>query len=464
MKSRTRRFLRHSALATAIAAISAPASAAFFAIAENSASGIGNANAGGAAIAEDASTVWYNPAGMTRFTRPQVVVAGHYIKPSFTATVNSASTINFGLGNLPIGGGAGSDPGEAAVVPNIYYSQPITSSFSLGAGINAPFGLTTEYDSTWAGRYHAVRSEIKSVNVNLAGAYKFNQTLSGGVGVNYQTLDAELTQAIDFATLCTVVGGGVFSGACGLGAGFRADTNPNDGAAKVTADSTAWGYNLGLLFQPDKDIRWGLAYRSKMTHKLSGTFDPTVPTNATAAAGAVGIVNSGAKANATLPATWSLSAYGEASSQLALMADLTRTQWSAIQELRIDFDSSQADSVVTLNLKDTYRFSFGATYKVNGSWVLRGGLALDQSPTTTAADRTPRLPDADRTWYALGAGFQPSPALSFDFGYVYIKVNDSTVNKTAAPTPTNENFLRGNLNASYTGSVQVLSAQARWAF
>jgi long-chain fatty acid transport protein len=83
---------------------------------------------------------------------------------------------------------------------------------------------------------------------------------------------------------------------------------------------------------------------------------------------------------------------------------------------------------------------------------------------TSSADRTPRLPDADRTWYALGAGFHPFPALSFDFGYVYIKVNDSTVNKTAAPTPTNENFLRGNLNASYTGSVQVLSAQARWAF
>ena len=117
---------------------------------------------------------------------------------------------------------------------------------------------------------------------------------------------------------------------------------------------------------------------------------------------------------------------------------------------------------MTLNLQDTYRVSFGATYKLNGSWVLRGGLAVDQSPVTSSSDRTPRLPDADRTWYALGAGFQSSPALSFDVGYVYIKVNDSIVTKTAAPT--NENFLRGNLNANYTGSVQILSAQARWAF
>ena len=459
MKSRTRRLLRQSALAAAVAAISAPASAAFFALAENNASGIGNAYAGGAAIAEDASTVWYNPAGMTRFTRPQVVVAGHFIQPSFTANVNSASAIT----GVPISGGAGSDPGEAAFVPNIYYTHPITSSFSLGAGINAPFGLATEYDSTWAGRYHAVRSDIKTVNVNFAGAYKFTDTLSGGIGANFQRLDAELTQGVDFATLCTVAAGGAFSGACGAGAGFNPNTNPNDGAAKVTADSDAWGYNLGFLLQPSRDTRVGLAYRSKMTHSLSGNFDITTPANVPGAlTGATGLVNSGAKADVVLPATWSLSAYGEVTSQLALMGDFTRTQWSALPELRIDFDSAQPDSVVTLNLQDTYRVSFGATYKLNGSWVLRGGLAVDQSPVTSSSDRTPRLPDADRTWYALGAGFQSSPALSFDVGYVYIKVNDSIVTKTAAPT--NENFLRGNLNANYTGSVQILSAQARWAF
>jgi long-chain fatty acid transport protein len=456
MKSRTCRFLRQSALAAAIASISAPAPAAFFQLAENNASGIGNAFAGGAAIAEDASTVWYNPAGMTRFTGPQAVVAGHFINPSFTGNVISASAVT----GVPISGGAGSNPGEAAFVPNIYYTHPITSSFSLGAGINAPFGLATEYDNTWAGRYHAVRSEIKSVNVNVAGAYKLTNELSGGIGVNFQRLDAELTQAVDFATICTLLGA---SGVCGAGAGFNPNTNPNDGNAKVTADSDAWGYNLGVLLQPSNDARVGLAYRSKMKHSLSGNFDITTPGNVPGGITAgTGLVNSGAKADVTLPATWSLSAYGELSSQLALMGDVTRTQWSTLPELRIDFDSAQSDSVVTLNLKDTYRVSFGATYKVSSSWTLRGGLALDQSPVTTPANRTPRLPDADRTWYALGAGFQPNPTLSFDFGYVYIKVSDSNVTKTAAPG--NENFSRGNLNVNYSGSVQVLSAQARWAF
>ena len=93
---------------------------------------------------------------------------------------------------------------------------------------------------------------------------------------------------------------------------------------------------------------------------------------------------------------------------------------------------------------------------------MRGGVALDQSPVTTPSDRTPRLPDADRTWFSFGAGLQASPSLNFDFGYVYIKGDNSQVRKTA--TATNENVSRGNLSADYTGSIQILSAQARWMF
>src|SRR5260221_2123838 len=147
--------MRHrSALLVALAAVSLPASAAFFQIAENSASGIGNAFAGGAAVAEDASTVWYNPAGMTRLKGPQLVVSGHYIHPSFRASVNSASTL---LG-APIGGG-GSEAGESAFVPNLYPTYPLRSSFVLGAGINAPFRLATGYDRTLARRYYAPRPD-----------------------------------------------------------------------------------------------------------------------------------------------------------------------------------------------------------------------------------------------------------------------------------------------------------------
>src|SRR5262245_29702903 len=276
MKSRTNRFLQRSALAAAIAGISAPASAAFFALAEQSASGMGTAFAGGAAIAEDASTVWYNPAGMTRLDRPQLVVAGHYVDPSFKGTVNNSTSV---LG-APISGGAGKDPGESAFIPNLYYTHPLTKEFSVGAAINVPFGLATEYDATWAGRYHAIRSDIKSMNINLAGAYKFNNVVSGGVGVNYQRFEAELSQAVDFATICTLAGASAGCGYTAPGANggpFNPTVNPLDGNAKVTADSNGWGYNLGLLLQLENDFRVGFAYRSKIKQSLSGNFDITRP-------------------------------------------------------------------------------------------------------------------------------------------------------------------------------------------
>jgi long-chain fatty acid transport protein len=469
MKSGTCRLLQRSALAVAIAGISAPASAAFFALAEQSGSGMGTAFAGGAAVAEDASTVWYNPAGMTRFTRPQLVVAGHYIDPSFTPSVISASSVAVppaGLPSFPINGGAGKDPGQAAFVPNLYYTHPITKEFSVGAAINVPFGLTTEYDSTWAGRYHATKSDISSINYNVSGAYKFSDVLSGGVGVNYQTFKAELSQAIDFATLCSITP--PIGANCGAGAGFFPGSN--DGSAKVTADSNAWGYNLGLLAQLPNDFRVGVAYRSKMKQSLKGDFSATVPTPAGAAGAATanvatarGIVDSGASADITLPASISLSFYQQVG-QWAFMADITKTMWSELPELRIKFDSTQPDSVVTLNLQNSYRYSLGATYQLNEAWILRGGVALDQSPVTNSADRTPRLPDSDRQWLAIGAGLKASSSLSFDFGYAYITMDNSQVRKTASAIPPNENVSRGNLSVDYNGKIQVLSAQARWMF
>ncbi len=452
--------MRHrSALLVALVAVSLPASAAFFQIAENSASGIGNAFAGGAAIAEDASTVWYNPAGMMRLKDAQLVVSGHYIHPSFKASVNSAST---SLG-FPISGGGG-EAGESAFVPNLYATFPVSARFALGLGVNAPFGLATDYDSTWAGRYHALRSDIKTVNANLAGAFKLNDVLSAGAGVNYQSIKAELTQAVDFATLCTIGLALGIANTCGA-PGFIQPGTPNDGKARVTATGHAWGYNLGLLAQLGV-TRVGLAYRSKMKQKLNGDFDITAPANVPPALlndPRFQLVDSGAKADVTLPSTLSLSAYSEIGKSWAVMADVTRTGWKDLPELRIMFDSGQADQVVTLNLKNTYRYSLGATYKPGGSWVLRTGIALDKSPVSGPTVGTPRLPDSDRRWLSFGAGLQASPRLNFDFAYSYIKLAGSNVTKTDGGAGT-ENFGRGNLSVDYKGSVQIFSAQARWIF
>jgi long-chain fatty acid transport protein len=406
--------------------------------------------------------VWYNPAGMTRFTGPQFAVGGSYIRPSFKADVLSASTV---VGTAIAGGGG--EAGADAFVPNLYAIVPISQRLSLGAGINAPFGLVTDYPNSWAGRYYALRSDIKTVNVNLAAAFKFHDAFSMGVGVNRQNLDAELTQAVDFTTLCNAgallgIGG---AGACGGAGGFTHPNNPNDGNAKVTAKGDAWGYNAGILSRLGS-TRLGVAYRSQMKYKLNGEFDITPGANVPPALlndPNFRLVDSGASAEVTLPSTLSLSAVLETKGPWAFMADVTRTNWSALPELRIKFDSGQKDQVVTLNLKDVYRYSAGVTYRPSDSWVLRAGLALDRSPVQTPVDRTPRLPDSDRRWLSLGAGLQASKSVGFDFAYTYIRLADSSVQKTDGGV-NSENAFRGNLSVNYTGSVQIFSAQVRWAF
>lgn len=439
--------------ATFATALAGNAHAAFFQLAENSPSGLGNAFAGGAASAEDAATVWYNPAGMTRLAGGQVVGGLHYIKPSIKFSNGTASTA--APINAPISGGNGGDAGEDAFVPNVYYSQQLSERWFVGIGINAPFGLATDYDDGWMGRYHADRSEIMTVNINPAVAYKFNEQFSVGLGINYQKMEASLSQAVDFGTICTAGG---FGGVCGPATG-------NDGYAKVDADDDAWGYNLGFLWQPSAQTRAGVAYRSAMKYRLTGTFDITAPANVPGALlSARGLVDSGAAAEVELPATLSVSAYHQFGQQWAIMGDITRTFWSNLPELRIDFDSNQADSVVTLGLKDVNRYSLGVNF-MPGAWTFRAGIAFDETPTPSAELRTARLPDGDRLWLSFGGGYKFTQALSVDVGYTYIKVDEVSINKQAAPfTSPNEDTARGNLRGDYKANTNILSAQLSWKF
>lgn len=303
------------------------------------------------------------------------------------------------------------------------------------------------------------------MNINPAIGYRINDQFSVGAGINYQKMDAELSQVVDYAMICTVASGGALSGLCGAGAGTFPGTN--DGRAKVTADDTAWGFNAGLLWQLQTQTRLGAAYRSKIQHSLTGDFDVTAPSSLPAPALAAlqggGLRDSGANAYVDLPATLSLSAHHQINPAWAVMGDVTRTFWSDLPELRISFDSGQDDSVVTLDLKDVNRYSVGVTYTPGSAWTYRAGVALDQTPTPNETARTPRLPDEDRLWLAFGAGYKYSDSFSVDLAYAYLKINDASVNKSVSST-SDEDFLRGNFAANYESKTQILSAQGRWTF
>src|SRR3569833_548380 len=148
-----------------------------FALQEQNASGLGHAYAGGAAAAEDVSTIFYNPAGLVRLQTAQVVVAGNVICPSARLHDNGSQAAAL----QPLGG-TGGDAGSCAVVPNMYVGIPFTDKWSFGLGVNVPYGLKTEYVSDWLGRFQAVKSELQTINVNPVLSWEPTKNLTVGGG------------------------------------------------------------------------------------------------------------------------------------------------------------------------------------------------------------------------------------------------------------------------------------------
>ncbi|TYP00267.1 long-chain fatty acid transport protein [Geothermobacter ehrlichii] len=425
-----------------------------FAIIEQSVSGLGNAFAGGAAVAEDATTIFFNPAGITRIKGQQVVVGMHIIYPQadFSGTAQTSAL----LGSVPITG-SGKDGGESAFVPNLYYVyNPENSPWAFGLGINAPFGLVTEWDRNWIGRYHAVKSDVETININPVVACKVDDHLSVAVGASAQRIDAELSSAVDFGSIlaASAVPGAV--------------PTQQDGFSVLEADDWAFTFNVGVLYEFDEDSRIGAHYRSQVNYEAKGTAEfsyDNVPAGFIPILQGAGFVNQDASADINLPASFSLSGYHRFSPSFAVMADATLTFWSSFDELRVKFANGVLpDSVTTENWDNNWRLSLGGVYTVNDSLDLRFGVAFDETPIPGAEYRTPRIPGEDRYWVAVGAGYRFSDALSLDFGYTHLFVPDAKINKLAGTDPTGENFFRGDLVGEFENSVDIASLQLNWNF
>lgn len=434
---------------------SATVQASGFAIIEDSVSGLGNAYAGGSAVAEDATTVFYNPAGMSRLQKNQLVVAGHYIQPEIKFK-NDGSSIA-GAATVQTSGGNGGDAGKDVLVPNFYYMNNINAHIDFGLGINAPFGLETNYLPDWVGRYHALKSELVTVNINPALSFKITEKFSMGFGINYSMVDVTLTSAIDQPTVCAgLVGSGFadYAGCAGL-------PESNDGYADISGDSTAWGVNMGILYQFSDRQRLGFAYRSNIRHDVSGTADFSNIDSILADTGnsRKGLFNdSPATAQLNLPAIWSLSYFHSLNAQWDIMADYTFTQWSTMRELRIDYaqNNNQGSTIEELDWKDTNRYSVGANFHPSKEMTIRVGYAFDESPVTSSTKATARVPDADRTWLTVGLGYAASKTISLDVGYAMIAVADSNIDRT--------NGTKSTLKGSYDSEINILSAQLNWDF
>lgn len=390
----------------------AGAQAAGFALKEQSASAQGNSFAGATAGAEDITYMFFNPAGLTRHDGIQAAAVVSYISPS--AKTNDAASV--------LGGEASQEAGESAIVPAFYGLWSISPDLKLGLGINTPYGLRTEYSQTWAGRFHAVESELLTINVNPAVAYRINQWLSIGAGIQAQYMDVTLSNIID------------------------GDFNPGNGIqealAELEGDDWHYGYNFGVMIDFSPSTRLGLGYRSRISHTAEGTLSVN------------GAFVDNVTADFTSPDSATVGIYHEINANWAVMAEAGWTGWTVFDEIRVRFQNTPLpDAVTPENWDDAWFGAVGATWRPTPQWTVRAGVAYDQSPVPDEF-RTPRIPDEDRTWASIGARFEVSPSLAIDAGYTHIFVKDSTVDLTD-PVP---------LTATYENSVDILTAQVAIKF
>lgn len=401
------------------AAFSGTAAASGFQLTEQNAAGVGTAFAGAAASAEDASTIFFNPAGMTLLSE------GHNLSVAATALDRRTYFTDEGTsGLLGKSGDNGGNGGGTHVIPALYYSYALTPDWRLGLGVSPTFADETEYDSNFIGRYSGLKTSIRVINVNPSIAYKFNDQWSFGFGVDFARANVEFQQQANASTV------GILKG-----------------------DAYGWGYNFGVNYQITPATRLGLSYRSTIKFNLEGT--QNVP----------GVVSRDISATLEMPDTASLALNHKLNNQWTILGDFTWTGWSSLTTLSpmVGSTATRATAPLRYNFKDTYRVGLGATYDLNNAWKLRVGTAYDKNPIPDDASRTMTVPDADRIWLALGARWTLSPKTSIDFGYAHVFVKDSHTARVVYAN-TGETVAAQTVRGKFENRADMLSVQANFAF
>ncbi len=451
--------------------LSSSVSAAGFAIIENSASGMGNAFAGAAAVAEDTSTIWFNPSGMTYLSehnggKAELSNSLHIIAVNNDFT-DKGSAPPSSLGAATINGKKDSKHTGYGIVPNLYYMHPINDRLNFGLAVNGPFGSKTEYDEDWVGRYQATTTDMKTVNFNPSLSWKVNDKLSIGGGVSAQYIEVSLGSSVDSAGACRKVGVGVAT-ATNSSALIdycnttypKAAQKENDTQAVIKGDGIGYGFNVGLLYQPTDVTRIGVAYRSQISHDLDGKAKFDVDAGLLPVIAQTGInnfTNRAIKASIDLPESFSVSLAHKFSSRLELLGDVTWTGWSSFNELLVTEKATGKEVTrVPEKWKDVTRVSIGANYKYNDKLTLRTGLALDEEPIPSARYLTPRIPGADRTWVSVGAGYKINKKMSVDVGYSHLFMDE-----TAIDNPGDNGY---SVKGLYNNDVDIVSAQINYTF
>ncbi|CAB1401634.1 Long-chain fatty acid transport protein [Pseudomonas fluorescens] len=414
-------------LSLAVTLASTQIFAAGFALNEQSISGMGTGFAGRSSSADDASTVYGNPAGMARIKREQVT-GGVALVDAHTDISDASSSPNRGSND--------GDMVPLTAVPMGFYVKPIDDHWAFGLGVYVPFGLITDYENGFAGRYFGSKSEVQVITFQPTVSYAFNDKVSIGFGPTINRIDGSLESNLSITQALP------------------------DGKVKIKGDDTALGYNIGVLVQATDTTRVGLTYHSKVDYKLEG--DTKVKYGALALVGVGASQKYDASLKITTPESVDLSVTQAINDRWNVYAGTTWTRWSQLDKITVknsgvqpllagQFGSINEDQ----NWHDTWAYAVGTSYQLNKEWVLRTGLTFDQSPTNNE-DRSPRIPTGDRTIFSIGAGWSPTDDLTIDVAYSYLKEESVHIR--------NENNRGQSYDSKYENSANGFGVGATYRF
>lgn len=399
--------------------------AASFTLKEQSVTNLGNAYAGTAAQADDASTAFYNAAGLTNLSNDQITASliGMKARPKFTPNqARNNNGTDLALSNT--------EPKSRLLLPAFHVAKRRNDKVVFGVSVASQFGLKTVYNDTSVVRIMARRTELTTHELVPSIAYQIDPRWSVAVGAN--ALRSELVLDAD----------NVYNVAA------------NNGSVQHRALGWGYGVHVGILFKPNDITRIGLQYRSRMHVQYNG--DRTSSTNQVASA----TMTSKLK----LPDILSYSIYHKYDDKWTMLGDLELTHWSVFREIRLNFgDATTPTTVIPQHYKNSMRVALGSNYHWSDKLTWKFGMAYDASPTRDNT-RTARIPDSDRFWLSFGGKLEPSKQIALTFGYAHLFFKNAALNESA---PLNAaGALSGNqtLKGTYKTNADIVGVQLTWNF
>ena len=381
--------------------------AAGFQLLEQDAASIGEFHAGYAALGRDASTGFYNPAGLTFIKNKQVVFGG----------LEAISDVKY-TGNISVTGIDGGTPqpvvaqgGVSAFVPFFHYAQPLCDKYYFSFNIDVPFGSKVSYGRSTLIQYATVRANLQTVDISPAIGYQANDKLSLGAGLDFQPMMAQFVQM---------------------------GINGSDTANSTNKmNDIGYGVHFGGIYQYSSTGRVGLSYHSQVFHHVTGYSLLRGPL-ADSWNDGKSIRSNGASMNITLPAYTALSVVENVNPQLTVMGSAIFTQWSVVNTLILKNVAGLVDTVPSQNVnvidpqhfRNTWTLSVGADYNVSEKMILRGGLGYDQTPTNNSY-RNVLLPDNNRYIVALGGHYQSTKTIGIDLSWMHVFMSNAAIHPPA---------------------------------